>query len=80
MRCKKCGRLSPDDVNVCKFCGEVFDESKPAEDVVPSYQTGYEIDPKTDKNKKAPKYFKWGWLVIAAAVVLVALIICLIIF
>ena len=45
MRCENCGRLSPEDVNVCRFCGKVFDESKPAEPIEPNHELVYEIAP-----------------------------------
>ncbi|MCQ2472027.1 MAG: hypothetical protein MJ147_08330 [Clostridia bacterium] len=78
MRCKKCGRLSPDEVNVCKFCGAIFDESKPAEAVEPNNQLVYEIADYQKKQGKVPKYFKSGWLVIACVVAVIVLIILLI--
>ena len=74
MRCENCGRLSPDTVNVCKYCGSVFDESKPAEKVTPNNQIAYEID-NSGENAKPPKYFKSGWLVALAVVAVIALII-----
>ncbi len=74
MRCEKCGRLSPDEVNVCKFCGNIFDETKPAEEIVPNNQLVYEIGD-AKKDGEAPKYFKYGWLIIAAGIAVVALII-----
>lgn len=78
MICKKCGRLSPDEVNVCKFCGNVFDESKPHEDIVPNNQLVYDIAEDQKKTGKVPKYFKYGWLIIAAGVAVLVLIILLI--
>lgn len=78
MKCEKCGRLSPDDVNVCKFCGNIFDESKPAEKIVPNNQLVYEIAEDQIKKGKVPKYFKYGWLIIAAGIAVVVLIILLI--
>lgn len=78
MRCEKCGRLSPEEVNVCRFCGNIFDESKPAEDVVPNNQIVYEIAEDQKKQGEVKKYFKIGWLIIAACVAVAALIILLI--
>lgn len=77
MRCEKCGRLSPDEVNVCKFCGNIFDETKPAEDITPNNQFVYEIGD-ARKEGEVPKYFKYGWLIIVAGVAALALIILLI--
>ena len=79
MRCTNCGRLSPDEVNVCKFCGSVFDETKPAEDVVPNNQLVYEISEEQKKQGEVPKYFKSGWLIIAACAVVAALVVFLIV-
>ena len=76
MRCVNCGRLSPDNVNVCKYCGSVFDESKPAENIEPNYQIAYETDTADNENSKAPKYFKSGWLAAVVAVAVVVLVLC----
>lgn len=78
MRCENCGRLSSDEVNVCRFCGKVFDETKPAEKVEPNNLLAYEIDEAHIKKGKAPKYFKSGWLVVACVVAVIVLIILLI--
>ncbi len=78
MRCVKCGRLSNEDVNVCRFCGKIFDESKPAEAVEPNNQLVYEIADYQKKQGSVPKYFKSGWLVIAATLAVFVLIILLI--
>ena len=74
MRCENCGRLSPDNVNVCKYCGSVFDESKPAEKIAPNNQIAYEIG-NDSENVKPPKYFKSGWLVALAVIAVIVLLI-----
>ena len=74
MRCESCGRLSPDNVNVCKYCGAVFDESKSAEDIVPNNKIAYEVD-SNGENVKPPKYFKSGWLVALAVIAVIVLLI-----
>ena len=78
MLCDKCGRLSSDDVNVCSFCGNVFDESKPHDKIEPNGQIVYEIAEDQKKTGKVPKYFSYGWLIIAGCVIAAVLIILLI--
>ena len=74
MQCQKCGRLNYDDTNVCRFCGNVFDESKPAEPIVPNNHIVYEIDSDVNIPKRNP--YKSGiiFLIVCAAVIVAVIL------
>lgn len=76
MYCNKCGRLSEDQAKACLFCGNGFNESEPASEVIPNNQIAYEIN--EPENTPSPKYIKTGWMLIAGAVAIVTLAVVLI--
>ncbi len=69
MQCPFCGRLSPDGINTCRFCGKVFDESKPADDIIPNWKIGFEIDGKLNAQPKSS--YKSGVTFIAAVMAVI---------
>lgn len=73
MQCPVCGRLNPSDINVCRFCGKVFDESLPAENITPNGQTAYEITGSVPAGHKAS--YKGGIKFFSAVLIIIAAII-----
>lgn len=73
MQCPQCGRLSPEELNTCRFCGAVFDETKPADDIVPNHHIVYEIDGDTAPKRRNP--YKAGILFIVCALAVIAALI-----
>lgn len=73
MQCPICGRLNPSDINVCRFCGNVFDESLPAENIIPNGQTAYEITGSVPAGHKVS--YKGGIKLLSSVLVVIAVII-----
>lgn len=73
MQCPVCGRLNQSDINVCRFCGKVFDESLPAENITPNGQTAYEITGSIPAGHKVS--YKSGIIFFSSVLIIIAVII-----